>query len=286
MKTTPNISRRSFLGLQGLALMAALAGCSTADDEAQPEVVGVRSLDDIHASGYLNIGISSDNTPFGFINETGAYDGFDHYFALHLAEYLGVAPRFVCLDPPQRYDALLSGEVDVSLLQMSDVDERAGEAFLATGLYSLALGLVSRKEDAYSSLSQLDDVDLMVCNGTYAQQYVQAALPDKPLRSYDTLSDMYAAFEDTERSAVLADEMSLATWIRNKPNYMLSIRALGDPRIISPAVCADQPELAEQVDLAVASFVHRGRRKYAYTNDIRPFVGDSYAYMFDAVVIP
>ena len=62
MKTTPNISRRSFLGLQGLALMAALAGCSTADDEVQPEVVGVRSLDDIHASGLGGDAAASSDT--------------------------------------------------------------------------------------------------------------------------------------------------------------------------------------------------------------------------------
>lgn len=40
-----------------------------------------RTLDDIKASGTVNIGVFSDKNPFGYVDEYGEYQGYDVYFA-------------------------------------------------------------------------------------------------------------------------------------------------------------------------------------------------------------
>ena len=36
-----------------------------------------RTLDEIKASGYINIGVFSDKNPFGYVDENGDYQGYD-----------------------------------------------------------------------------------------------------------------------------------------------------------------------------------------------------------------
>ena len=283
MKTAPHaISRRTFLGVQALLMAGALVGCSQggASDTPDESPAGPRTLDQIRASGQLNIGLCSDNKPLSFINSRGTYDGPDQYFGLHLANQLRVAPHYVSLDPGERYDALADGTVDVALTQMSPNDGRSEETALAAPLYKLGLGIASPKGALVESAEQLVDVELIACEGSYAHQYAASAWPDVTLRTYETLSDTYAALEQGYGGALIADEISIAAWVKKSPDFALGMTALDEPRPIAPAVARDQDALLLVVEEAVSTFISYGYRNRSYTSDVVPFVGNDYSSLF------
>ena len=51
-----------------------------------------RTLDEIKASGTINIGVFSDKNPFGYVDENGEYQGYDVYFARRIGEDLFERP--------------------------------------------------------------------------------------------------------------------------------------------------------------------------------------------------
>ena len=279
--TTRAISRRAFLGMQALCLSGTLIGCSQGDVGQEPTPTGPRTLDQIRTSGQLNIGMCSDNKPLSFINSSGTYDGPDQYFGLHLANQLRVTPNYVSLDPGERYGALADGTVDVALVQMSAHDELADEVALASPLYRLGLGIASPTESLVEHPEQLVEVELIACEGSYAHQYAAATWPDVTLRTYETLTDTYAALEQGHGGALIADEISIAAWLKNAPEFSLGMRALDDPRPVAPAVTLGQDDLLSLVEEAVSTFISYGYRSRSYTNDIVHYVGDGYASLFN-----
>lgn len=71
--------------LLGLTLaITSLTGCgakNAAQDTQAPnstESVVYRTVDEIKESGTINIGVFSDKSPFGYVDENGEYQGYDN----------------------------------------------------------------------------------------------------------------------------------------------------------------------------------------------------------------
>ena len=278
---SPNLSRRAFLGMQALALSAALGGCARQEeDDAAEGPRGARSLEEIQSSGYVNIGISSDARPLSFLNKRGNYDGMDQYCALYLASKLKVAPVYVSVDLYDRYDALLSGTIDLAVSHMSPQDRRADEVVFSQRVYSLKLGIVSPSDARIESVDQLADGELIVCEDSYAQQYAAETWPNVATRAYNSLSDAYGALKSGHGAAMLSDELTLAAWVKRHAGYALGMKEIGDARTIAPAIAPGMDDYLEILDDAVASFISGGWRSKAYTSDVKPNVSGDYSSLF------
>ena len=75
--------------------------------------------------GKLLIGIQGDNPPWGFVNTSGAADGFDAEIGKAFAKFLGVEAEFVPLAVVNRIPALTTGRVDILFATMAMLPERA-----------------------------------------------------------------------------------------------------------------------------------------------------------------
>ena len=77
----------------------AVTACgSKADDsssKAEKSDTVYRTLQEIKEDGTINIGVFSDQNPFGYVDENGTYQGYDVYFANRIGEDLGVDVNFV-----------------------------------------------------------------------------------------------------------------------------------------------------------------------------------------------
>src|SRR5574344_1475320 len=97
-----------FLSLTVAASLLAGCGAKTAPAaSAAPEAKGTfRTLDEIKSSGTINIGVFSDKSPFGFVDENGAYQGYDVYFGNRIGEDLGVKINYVSTEAANRSEYL------------------------------------------------------------------------------------------------------------------------------------------------------------------------------------
>ena len=83
--------------LTALSLSGALAVPALADES-------FRTLDEIRESGTVNIGVFSDKSPFGYVDENGEYQGYDVYFANRIGQDLGVEINYVSTEAANRVE--------------------------------------------------------------------------------------------------------------------------------------------------------------------------------------
>ena len=162
------ISRRSFLlGLGAVSAAAVLTACggssSTAasgsaasGSAASGSSVVYRTLDEIKASGTINIGVFSDKNPFGYVDENGEYQGYDVYFGNRLGEDLGVEINYVSTEAANRIEYLQTGKVDVILANFTVTPERAEEVDFALPYMNVALGVISPDSAVVTTLDLPD----------------------------------------------------------------------------------------------------------------------------------
>lgn len=284
MPTKPtNLSRRSFLGLQSLMALATLSACAGSEDIDDDELgtpTAMRTLDDMFATWTANIGICSDNEPFGYINSKGQYSGFDQYFCQYFyAKKTGLVPQYVAVDPINRYDKLLTHEVDFCIAQMSSRDERADEVEFTNPLYTLQLGLVSPVSAVVESVDQLAQGELIVCEGSYAQHFAQDTWPEVTLRAYDTMTDAFGSLRAGTGIALLTDEVTASCWASKQADFVLGMRGIDEPREIAIAVAPGNVELLEKLNETIYGFIANYYASTAYDTYVRPVVDADYGWM-------
>lgn len=117
----PSIARRwsssKFTRAVLSAVAASLLLAATAAQAVTP--------DEIKKKGKVVIGIQGDNPPWGFVDTTGAQQGFDADMGKLLGKELGVAVEFVPLAVANRIPALVTNKVDVVIAVMGMYPDRA-----------------------------------------------------------------------------------------------------------------------------------------------------------------
>lgn len=243
------ISRRSFLlGLGAVSAAAVLTACggssSTAasgsaasGSAASGSSVVYRTLDEIKASGTINIGVFSDKNPFGYVDENGEYQGYDVYFGNRLGEDLGVEINYVSTEAANRIEYLQTGKVDVILANFTVTPERAEEVDFALPYMNVALGVISPDSAVVTTLDNWNaDDQMIVISGTTAETYLTKEYPDIPLQKYDSYATAKNALENGNGVAWANDNTEVIAFANQNPGYTVGIASLGSQDTIAPAV--------------------------------------------------
>ena len=236
MKNWKKLIAGTMAGVMALALTA--CGGGNSGDTAKTDSDEVyRTLDEIKASGTINIGVFSDKNPFGYVDENGEYQGYDVYFANRLGEDLGVKVNFVSTEAANRIEYLQTGKVDVILANFTVTPQRAEEVDFALPYMNVALGVISPEDNVVESLDNWNTEDQMiVISGTTAETYLTENYPDIPLQKYDTYANAKNALENGNGVAWANDNTEVIAFAKQNPGYVVGIPQLGNTDTIAPAV--------------------------------------------------
>ena len=213
-----------------LVLTLSLAAAASAD-------VVYRTLDEIKASGTINIGVFSDKNPFGYVDENGEYQGYDVFFARRIAEDLGVELNFVSTEAANRVEYLETGKVDIILANFTVTPERAEKVDFALPYMNVALGVVSPDSRVITDLSELTANDqVIVISGTTAEDYLIKNNPEIRLQKYDTYANAKNALENGNAVAWANDNTEVIAYALQNEGYTVGIPSLGSQDTIAPAV--------------------------------------------------
>lgn len=233
MKNWKKLIAGTMAGVMALALTACGGGNTAKTDSDEV----YRTLDEIKASGTINIGVFSDKNPFGYVDENGEYQGYDVYFANRLGEDLGVKVNFVSTEAANRIEYLQTGKVDVILANFTVTPQRAEEVDFALPYMNVALGVVSPEDNVVESLDNWNTEDQMiVISGTTAETYLTENYPDIPLQKYDTYANAKNALENGNGVAWANDNTEVIAFAKQNPGYVVGIPQLGNTDTIAPAV--------------------------------------------------
>ena len=221
-----------------------------------------RTLEEIQSSGTVNIGVFSDKSPFGFVDENGDYQGYDVYFANRIGEDLGVKINFVSTEAANRIEYLQTGKVDIILANFTVTPERAEEVDFALPYMNVALGVVSPEDAVITSLEEIgEDDQVIVISGTTAETYLEKNYPDIKLQKFDTYAAAKTAFENRTGVAWANDNTEVIAFAIENPGYTVGIPSLGSADTIAPAVTKGNETLLnwlneEIVALGEENFFH------------------------------
>lgn len=243
-------------------LAGALTACGSSGSKA-----GFRTLDEIKKDGTMNIGVFSDKSPFGYVDENGEYQGYDVYFASRLSQDLGVKANFISTEAANRIEYLQTGKVDVILANFTVTDERAQEVDFAKPYMSVSLGVVSPKDAEIDSLDNWDSSkQMIVISGTTAETYLTKEYPDIPLQKYDTYANAKNAMENGSGAAWANDNTEVIAFAEANPDFVVGIPTLGSSDTIAPAVTKGNTTLLDAINdeivaLGKENFFHEDYEK-------------------------
>ena len=230
--------------IAGTALVGAtLTGCGSssssnvAEAAAPDSAVVYRTLDEIKESGTINIGVFSDKSPFGYVDENGNYAGYDVYFAERIGQDLGVKINYVSTEAANRIEYLQTGKVDIILANFTVTEERAQEVDFALPYMNVALGVVSPSDAVIDSLDAVSaDDEIIVISGTTAETYLEKNYPDIKLQKYDAYAEAKTALENGNASGWANDNTEVIAFAIENEGFTVGVPSLGDADTIAPAV--------------------------------------------------
>ena len=224
-------------------LASGLAGCGSktpaevADSAGNGSDVVYRTVDEIKASGTINIGVFSDKSPFGYVDENGEYQGYDVYFGNRIGKDLGVEINYISTEAANRIEYLQTGKVDIILANFTVTEERAQEVDFALPYMNVALGVVSHDDKVVKSLDDIGaDEEVIVISGTTAETYLVKNYPDIKLQKYDAYAEAKTAFENRNGVAWANDNTEVIAFAIENAGYEVGIPSLGSADTIAPAV--------------------------------------------------
>ena len=241
-----------------ILVLLALALTSAAAEDGKV----YRTLDEVKASGTINIGVFSDKNPFGYVDENGEYQGYDVYFAKRIGEDLGVAVNYVSTEAANRVEYLETGKVDIILANFTVTAERAEKVDFALPYMNVALGVVSPESRVIRDLSEIGaDDQVIVISGTTAEDYLIKNNPEIKLQKYDTYANAKTALENGNAVAWANDNTEVIAFALENEGYEVGIPSLGSQDTIAPAVSKGNETLLtwindEIVALAAENFFH------------------------------
>ena len=239
-----------------LVLTLSLAAAASAD-------VVYRTLDEIKASGTINIGVFSDKNPFGYVDENGEYQGYDVYFANRIGQDLGLTVNFVSTEAASRVEYLETGKVDIVLANFTVTPERAEKVDFALPYMNVALGVVSPDSRVITDLSELTaDDQVIVISGTTAEDYLVKNNPEIKLQKFDTYANAKTALENGSAAAWANDNTEVIAYALQNEGYTVGIPSLGSQDTIAPAVSKGNETLLNWINdeikaLAGENFFHK-----------------------------
>ncbi len=265
-----------------LSLALATTACTTAGKDAQGAEV-YRTLEEIQSSGTINIGVFSDKAPFGYVDENGAYQGYDIYLGNRLGEDLGVKINYVSTEAANRIEYLQTGKVDLVLANFTVTPERAEEVDFAAPYMNVALGVVSPSDRVVESLDNWNkDDSIIVISGTTAETYLIKNYPEIPLQKYDTYANAKNALENGNGVAWANDNTEVIAFALQNEGYTVGIPSLGSQDTIAPAVSKGNQSLLDWLNGEIETL---GKEKFFHA-DYEATLVDTYGVEYeDSLVV-
>jgi general L-amino acid transport system substrate-binding protein len=274
-----------FLALSFLEVLADLTGSASAQT----------TLDAVRERGYVRCGSFTRTPGLSFMDEKGAFSGFETDFCWALAAAVtGSKDRleFVPLEISSRFDALRNGEIDVLFGRTTwnfARDVGLGITFAAVNYIEIQ-GVVAHRTPGLTTLEQIDKTRICVIAGTTSDtnlaDYIEKSAKPWTVVRFESLSVMWDSFFSGHCDLVTGDwtpmAIRLASATPRSDDYVLLPDSLArEP--LAPVVRDDDAAWADIVRWVVFATIAAEERgissanvdemKHSKAPDIRRFLG-------------
>lgn len=190
-----------------ILVMFVFCGCSKPKSEPLSS-----TLDDIIKRGNVVIGIKTDTYPFGFIDKSGKYAGYDVDLANMIGEEIFGKKgkvKFVPVTASDRIMKLFSEDVDMIIATMSVTPTRLQILDFSDPYYIAGQALLVRKGSKIKGIRDLNGKKAIVVFGTSSESSLRAAVPNVSIVGYKTYSEAVNGLKQGKADAIVSDDTIL-----------------------------------------------------------------------------
>lgn len=210
-----------FVKSTAIGIIAAIALAGTA--------ASASVLDTVKQRGTLNCGTDNTAPGFGYLNtKTGQMEGLDVDFCKAVAAaVLGDASkvRFVTVTDKSRFDAVITGQVDVVFAHTTLKPARESAIavdFLPINFYD-GTGIMVKVDSGVKEFADLDGATICTTQGSVTETVLTSVFKargwtDTKILTYENLEKLFAALASGRCNAMSTDKSALAAWAGNSPN--------------------------------------------------------------------
>lgn len=242
-----------------LVALLAVTGCGqTADSQAQntePLAELDAALPEALASaGKINVGISCDYPPFGFIDIDNKNSGYDSDVARELAKYAfddAEAVDFTCVTPANRIPYLETNKIDLIVSTLGYTAERDETIDYSTSYFTSGAKLLVPGDSDVTGWPDIDGKTAITKQGTTSSTYLQQCYPETEQLLLDSTSDAVTSLKQGRGAAFVEDSTLLLGLALTDE----AVKVVGEDEATTPwgiGIKQGEEELKTWVDAALA----------------------------------
>ncbi len=165
------------------------------------------TLDSILAKGKIVVGCSLSGMPIGGYDDNGDPTGYDVDWAKRLAEVLGVELEIVDVNGDTRIPALVSGQIDVIIANITGNLTRAQTIDFSIPYLRCGIKMMTQAGSVYHTISDLNtpDAKVAVGRGTTGEALVNEMAPNATITYVDAFTEQQLLLEQGRVDAVFED---------------------------------------------------------------------------------
>lgn len=159
----------------------------------------------------VSIGVFADAPPYGVMNSSGQYEGFDIDKARALADSLGAEVEFISTTNASRIPMLETGKVDVIIAALTNLDERAQVVAMTRPYASEGQLVVVPAGSDIRTYEDLTGRNVAATRGSVPATILAAQFPQANASLFEAVADSIQALRSgkvdalMESTAVVAD---------------------------------------------------------------------------------
>ena len=179
--TGPHLGRLLCLALAGYAAGAAAQDAAPgAAPRGEPIPAAIDTLQRIHDTGALPIGVRDASFPFSFVDPGKRPEGYSVDLCLRIADTIKselglprLEVRYIPVSPANSISALQDGKIDLECGSTSNTRERQKDVAFAYTTFIAGIKLLVRKSSQISGIDDLRGRTVVVTRGTAGEKLIR-----------------------------------------------------------------------------------------------------------------
>lgn len=186
------------------------------------------SIDDARRRGRLLAGVKTDFPPFGSVESSGTYAGFDVDIARYLASALfDGEPRveFVPVTTGDRIPFLYAGWIDMIIATMTITDERRQVLEFSDPYFITGGLLLVRKESPLNGIEDLAGKTVAVIEGAIQAKDLEQLAPKAKQEKFEKVTQAIGALKEGKVDAFAQDAILVLDLAKEEKDFRVAGKA-------------------------------------------------------------
>lgn len=224
--------------------IAALAACTSAGGaQAGSVTTGESTLTKVLTSKKITIGVFADAPPYGVMNSSGEYEGFDIDKAEALAASLGAEVEYVSTTNANRIPLLETGKVDVIIAALTNLDERAQVVAMTRPYAAEGQVVLVPKGSPIASYDDLAGRSVAATRGSVPATILEKRFPEADASLFEAVADSVQALRSNKVDALMESNSVVAGILEDDPG---AFEIVEGPEL-SPSVVSFGVKMGDQL---------------------------------------